>query len=119
MKRNTLPTILPFILLILSLQIVKELLKFIYEKWTYSLFIINAVTNTISIIILFFIKNKLWNENFIGELLAQRVIIEGSDSFNTITILWEQLTFWIIVLSIIGLFIDIIVTFFKIHQRKK
>lgn len=64
-----------------------QIVKLIYEKWTYSLFLIGTIVNSISIAILFFIKNKLWNEHFISELLGQRIITEATNSLKTVTIL--------------------------------
>lgn len=112
------PSLLIFIVLLFGLNIFKELLKLIYEKWSYSLIGIITIINTLSVIILFSLKSHLWNKHFISELTQEGVIVKGSDGYSTVTTIWEQLTFWIMMLAIVGFIIDIIVSFIKARKYK-
>lgn len=70
-----------------------------------------TIVNIASIAILFLLKDKLWNNQFISTLVDYQFIVEGSDGYQTVIYLWEQFTFWIIILAILGLIVNILISF--------
>lgn len=108
-------------LIILAFGIVKECLKYIYERWTKSLLTYTTVLNLISIAFVLFVMTtmEIWNPNFMQELVQQGIVNEGSNGYETVRLIWEQFTFWIFVLLLIGLVWEIISGVIKTFQGKK
>src|SRR5699024_69703 len=100
------PSLLIFIVLLFGLSIFKELLKLIYEKWSYSLIGIITIINTLSVIILFSLKCNLWNKNFISELTQDGVIVNGSDGYSTVTYIWGHMIMWLYMIEMISCLSD-------------
>lgn len=108
-----------FIILILGFGVLKECLKLVTGKWSYKLAIFTTFMNAVSMAaILFIISGRdFWNPQFISELSAVGVITVGSNAFDIVTKVWDQLTFWIPILLILGLVWDTVDGF--IRARKK
>ncbi|TFJ91364.1 hypothetical protein [Lentibacillus salicampi] len=108
------------ILIVFGFGIVKECLKFMYEKWTFSLVGFTAIVNLISIaLILFMITSvQFWNPYFMNELVQHGFVNGGSDDFETVRIIWEQSTFWILIFLMFGLVWDIVAGFMKVRKAK-
>lgn len=108
-----------FIVLIFGFGILKEVLKLITGKWTYKLAFYTTIVNLVSLgaILLMISGPDFWNPNFMSELAKAGVIAAGSEPFNIVTKVWEQLTFWILILLIFGLVWDAVYGF--IRARKK
>ena len=96
-----------YIVVVLGLLIVKETLKLTFKR-NIKQAIFSAVINLISIgIIIYLTLNKaLWNQNFMSSFVDLGLLTKNSDKYNVIQTIWEQFTFWIIVLFILGLCID-------------
>lgn len=112
-------TYLMFIILIFGFGMIKECLKLISGKWTYKLAIYTTILNAVSLLaILFMISGPdFWNPEFMSELVEAGVITVGSEAFDIVTKVWNQLTFWILILLIFGLVWDAVDGF--IRARKK
>lgn len=108
-----------FIIVIFGFGIIKECLKLISGKWTYKLAIYTTILNAVSLLAILFMVSgpDFWNPEFISELVEAGVITVGSEAFDTITKVWDQITFWIFILLIFGLVWDVVDGF--IRARKK
>ncbi|MFD2923997.1 HAAS signaling domain-containing protein [Halobacillus naozhouensis] len=100
--------------------IVKEYLKLFYEKWTYKLVTFITIVNVVSIgLILFLITGfQIWNPNFMNELIQYGMITRGSEGYDVISQIWEQLTFWTVIFLVFGLLFDLIAGFVKVRKAK-
>ncbi|MFA1822907.1 hypothetical protein ACDX78_22615 [Virgibacillus oceani] len=101
--------------------VMKECLKLFYGRWTKSLVIYTAVINVISIgIIMVLVSGRsFWNPNFMNELVQYNVVTRGTNAYQTIQIIWEQLTLWILVFLLIGLVWEIVAGLFKVRKQNK
>ncbi len=108
-----------FIILIFGFGILKECFKLITKKWTYKLAILTTVLNTISIVAVLIIMNgpAFFNPYFMNELGAAGIVATGSEEFQTVTIVWEQLTYWFFILMIIGLVWEVIDVLIKARRK--
>lgn len=52
-----------------------------------------------------------------NQLAEAGMVTAGSETFNTVTMIWNQSTFWILILFIVGLVWDAVDGFIK--SRKK
>ncbi len=120
-NETTYRSFLMLILIVFGFGIVKECLKFIYEKWTYSLVVFTTIVNLISIAVIMFLitGGQFWNPNFINELVQNGFLIEGSEAYSNIRVVWEQLTLWMLILLIFGLIWDIAAGFIKVRKASK
>lgn len=109
------------ILIVFGFGIIKECLKYFYEKWTHSLVAFTAVVNLISITLIIFMitGSSLWNPNFMNELVQHGFVSEGSESYETISLVWEQFTLWAIIFFVFSLLWDIIAGWIKVRKAKK
>lgn len=119
LNEQTYGSYLMFIILLFGFGILKECLKLVSGKWTYKLAIVTTIVNAVSLVaILFMISGSdFWNPEFMNELVEAGVITVGSEAFHIVTKIWDQLTFWIIILLVIGLVWDAVDGF--IRARKK
>ncbi|HLS22610.1 MAG TPA: hypothetical protein VK037_01695 [Pseudogracilibacillus sp.] len=102
-----------FIILFFILNIIKEISKLIAERWTNVLIGIVTLINSASIAILFYFRDHLWNIRFISSLAEYGVVVRGSTKYKTIVLLWDQITFWLITLTMLGLLMGILTAFTK------
>jgi len=72
--------------------------------------------NAVSIAaILFMITGPdIWNPQFMSGLVEAGVVTVGSEAFDIVTKVWDLLTFWILILFIIGLVWDTVDGFIKV-----
>ncbi|WP_174615566.1 hypothetical protein [Virgibacillus ihumii] len=110
LNESTYASYLFFIILILGFGILKESLKLVSGKWTYKLVIYSAIINLISMVTVIIMINgpAFWNPNFMVELTQAGLLSEDSDAYVTVSKIWEQSTYWILVLLVIGLIWDVI-----------
>ncbi|WP_342028027.1 HAAS signaling domain-containing protein [Lentibacillus halodurans] len=120
LNEETYGSFLILILIVFGFGIVKECLKFRYEKWTYTLVIFTAIVNLISIAMIMFMITgaQFWNPNFMNELIQYGFVTEASQSYESIRLIWEQLTLWTLILLIFGLLLDIAIGWFKVRKAK-
>ncbi len=120
LNEKTYGLFLLLILIVFGFGIVKECLKFVYEKWTFSLVCFTTIVNLISITLILFMitSTQFWNPTFMSELVQHGFVNEGSDGYETVRLIWEQVTFWTLILFIVGLVWDIISGFIKVRQAK-
>ncbi|WP_188455939.1 HAAS signaling domain-containing protein [Virgibacillus oceani] len=107
-------------ILILGFGIIKECLKLVYGKWTFKLVIFTALTNLVSLIAVVIMINgpEFWNPEFMLQLTQAGLLSEGSETYETVSRIWEQSTFWIVIVLVIGLIWDAIDGFIKIRKSK-
>lgn len=119
LNEQTYGSYLLFILLIFGVGIIKECLKLVAGKWTYRLATYTTVVNVISMAaILFMISGPdFWNPEFMNELVEAGVVMAVSEEFDTVTAIWNQSTFWILILFIIGLAWDAVDGFIKARKK--
>ncbi|WP_099156682.1 HAAS signaling domain-containing protein [Virgibacillus ndiopensis] len=120
LNEETYGSYLFFIILIFGFGIIKECLKLIYGKWTFRLVIYTVIVNLISLVTVVIMINgpEFWNPNFMLELTQAGLLSEGSEAYGTVSKIWEQSTFWIFILLVIGLIWDAIDGFIKIRKSK-
>jgi hypothetical protein len=108
-----------FILLIFGLGIIKECLKLIFGKWTVKLVIYTSIVNLISLVAILFMINgpAFWNPNFMQELTQAGLLTEGSEAYRKASIAWEQSTFWILILLVLGIIWDAVDGFIRIRKK--
>jgi hypothetical protein len=121
LNEETYGSYLLFINLIFGLGIIKECLKLIFGKWTMKLVIYTSIVNLISLISILIMINgpAFWNPNFMQELAHAGLLTEGSDAFRKVSIAWEQSTFWILILLVLGLIWDAVDGFIRIRKNIK
>jgi hypothetical protein len=119
LNEETYGSYLFFVILILGFGIIKECLKLIFGKWTMKLVIYTLVVNLISLVAILFMINgpAFWNPNFLLELTEAGFVTEGSEAFKTVSIVWEQSTFWILILLVLGLILDAIDGFIRVYKK--
>ncbi|WP_152655527.1 hypothetical protein [Oceanobacillus sp. CFH 90083] len=107
------------ILLVFGTGIIKECLKLVKGKWTYRLAIYTTIVNAVSMAAVLFIISRpdFWNPEFMNQLVEAGVVTAGSEAFDTVTAIWNQSTFWILILFIIGLAWDAVDGFIKSRKR--
>jgi uncharacterized membrane protein len=105
LNAETYPSYLVLVSLILGFGILKECFKLVKRNWTSKLATLTVVVNTISIGMVIAIINQsdFWNPHFLNQLVEAGIVTAASEAFQVITIIWEQFTFWIFILLIIGL----------------
>ncbi|GAA0603697.1 hypothetical protein GCM10009001_20940 [Virgibacillus siamensis] len=115
LNENTYVSYLFFIILILGFGILKESLKLVYGKWTIKLVVYSAIVNLISMVTVMIMINgpAFWNPDFMVELTQAGLLSKGSDAYGTVSKIWEQSTYWILVLLVIGLIWDVIDGYIK------
>lgn len=118
LNEETYVTYLLFIIVVLGFGILKECLKLIYAKWTFKLVTFTAVINLVSLaaVMLMITGPEFWNPNFINELVQNTNLTAGSESYGTISKVWEQSTRWILIFLIFGLIWDAVAGFIKIRK---
>ncbi len=121
LNENAYSSILILIILFIGLIIVKESLKLFYGRWTKAMLIYTAMLNVISIglITVLISGENLWNPNFMNELVQYNVVTRGTDAFRTAQIIWEQVTFWTLVILVMGLVSEIIKGLIKVRKQSK
>ncbi|RDW21274.1 HAAS signaling domain-containing protein [Oceanobacillus chungangensis] len=119
LNEQTYGTYLLFIILIFGFGVIKECLKLVFGKWTYKLAAYTLIVNLISMagVLLMISGPEFWNPNFVMELVDAGILTTGSEAFDIVSKIWEQSTFWIFILLIIGLIWDAVDGF--IRARKK
>ncbi|CEI81771.1 HAAS signaling domain-containing protein [Oceanobacillus oncorhynchi] len=119
LNEQTYGSYLLFIVLIFGSGIIKECLKLVAGEWTYRLAAYTTIVNVVSMAaVLFMISGPdFWNPEFMNQLAEAGVVTAGSETFNTVTMIWNQSTFWILILFIVGLVWDAVDGFIK--SRKK
>lgn len=113
-------SLLLVILIVSGFGIVKECLKFMYQKWTFSLVIFTTIVNLISITLILFMttNSSFWNPNFMNELVQHGFVNEGSDGYETVRRIWEQITLWTLIILIVGLVWDFVAGLVKVRKAK-
>ncbi|WP_246247374.1 HAAS signaling domain-containing protein [Piscibacillus halophilus] len=108
------------ILIVCGFGILKECLKLFYERWTYSLVTLTAIVNLVSITIFFYLlnENRFWNPDFMNELVQNGIVTNGSDNYQVIKIIWEQMTLWGLVILVLGLIWDVVTGFIKVRKAR-
>src|SRR5690625_21655 len=108
------------LLIVFGFGIIKESMKFIYEKWTYSLVIFTAIANILSLIFIMFIitGDNLWNPEFMNELVQHNFVKEGSEGYDTVRLLWERLTQWVMLFFAFAFVWDIVAGYIKVRKGK-
>ena len=111
---------LPLMLGVILLFIIRESAKLKFQQWTLSLAIITAVINVIGIAVIVFVmlSGKLWNPNFMGELIQSGVVNESGKNFELVTELWNKGTVGVMILFAVGLFWDSIIGFVRARKVK-
>lgn len=108
------------IILVFGFGIIKECFKLVTKKWTYKLVSLTAILNAISIVAVLFILNgpAFWNPNFMDEIGEAGILTAGTNEFQTVATVWEQLTFWFFILLIVGLIWEVIDVLMKTRKNK-
>ncbi|MFD1170237.1 HAAS signaling domain-containing protein [Oceanobacillus caeni] len=119
LNEQTYGSYLMFIILLFGFGILKECLKLVSGKWTYKLAIVTIIVNAVSMAAIVFIINgpDFWNPEFMNELAEAGVVTVGSEAFDIVNKVWDQLTFWIIILLVIGLVWDAVDGFIKARKK--
>jgi len=119
LNEQTYGTYLLFIILLFGFGIIKECIKLIKGKWTYKLVAYTTILNAISMVaILFMISGPdFWNPHFMIELAEAGVVTVGTEAFDVVTKVWNQLTLWIFILLIVGLVWDAVDGFLKARKK--
>lgn len=119
LNEQTYGTYLLFIILILGVGIFKECLKLISGKWTYKLVVFTTFVNAISMLAILFMINgpDFWNPEFMNELVKANVVTSDSEGFHAVQKIWDQLTYWILVLMMVGLVWDAIDGLIKARKQ--
>lgn len=119
LSEQTYGTYLLFIILIFGIGIVKECFKLVSGKWTFKLAFLISLLNALSGLAILFIISKpnFWNPEFMNQLVNAGIVTAGSEAFDTISKIWEQVTFWILILIVLGLIWDAIDGFMKARKK--
>jgi len=104
---------------IIGLWIAKEVIKLFYEQWSNALSSIIASINGISllVVIYLFYSEKIWNENFMGEVVSGGFVEINSEAYSVLEKAWEQSTFWFPILLVIGLVAEIIFSYWRANKQ--
>ncbi len=97
----------PLVSIIGALGILKEILRIITRRRSVKLAIAHAVLTAASTLLLCMIvaDSAIWNTGFINQLAEAGVLITGTESYDTVSSLWNGLPQWtLLVIVIIALF---------------
>ena len=108
-----------FILILLTLNIIKEIAKLVIGQWTNRLTGLITLVNSLSIIILFYFRDQLWNPQLIRSLISYDIIVRGTERYKMTILLWDQFTFWLVTLATLGLLMGIVTAFTKAANSSK
>lgn len=110
---------LMLLFLIFGFSLIKEILKLIVGKWTKRLVVYTMLLNLASFTILIFMISgqNFWNPNFMNELVEAGIVSAGTEAYDVVSIIWDQLTFWIIIIFIVSFVWEAVDGF--IRARKK
>ncbi len=119
LNTETYGTYLLFIAVIFGFGIIKECLKLIYGKWTVKLVTYSAIFNIVSLLIIatMIAGPEFWNPEFMDQLVQKQFFAAGSDAYQTVSIIWEQSTKWILILMGVGLIWDVADGIIKIRKK--
>lgn len=109
---------LPLIILLLGISIIKSSMKLIIGKWTFKLVVFLFVCDLVTLVVLFILLSplSLLNPHFLSDLTAANVITKGSDVYEIIHQLWNQSTFWIMLIAIVTTIIDALSGLYKLRK---
>lgn len=119
LNEETYGTYMWLILLVLGFGILKESAKLVKGKWTYPLVTFTTIVNAISMAVILLLVNKLdfWNPTFMSELVEVGILNFGSDAYEVVNKIWEQSTFWIFMILLIGLVWEAINGFLRARKN--
>lgn len=60
-----------------------------------------------------------WNPTFMEDLVQAGMIVPTSESYSLFSQLWDRITFWIVILMIVGLGIDALNGFLRAGIKTK
>lgn len=107
------------IILLLGISILKECIKLVIGKWTVKLAVISTILNAISLTIILFLINQadFWNPTFMQDLVASDIVSFGSDAYDVVSKVWDQVTLWLVIILVIGLIWETIDAFLKTRKN--
>lgn len=85
---------LPWIWLLAVAGIARDVLKFIWRKWTTPLLIYQYafLAASLTLAVMLFANSDIWNPQFMGGLVDIGLIAEGSAGFHTVQSIWNRIT---------------------------
>lgn len=94
-----------FIMLFFVFDILKECMKLVTGKWTVKLAIMTTIVNAISFVGVLFLINRpdFWNPTLMNEVVESGIVTIGSEVYEIVSKIWDQVTFWILIVFMIGL----------------
>ena len=107
------------IILLLGISILKECIKLVIGKWTVKLAVISTILNAISLTIILFLINQadFRNPTFMQDLVASDIVAFGSDAYDVVSKVWDQVTLWLVIILVIGLIWETIDAFMKVRKN--
>ncbi len=119
LNEDTYGKYLLLIFLVFGFGIIKECLKLVSGKWTYKLAINTTIVNVVSMVAILFMINgpEFWNPTFMSELVNAGVVEAGTEAYDVVAKIWEQTTFWILILLLIGLVWDAVDGFRRARKK--
>lgn len=104
-----------FIYFILGMSILMECIKIIAGKWTLKLAWFTTLINLITfVIIVIMVSNQaIWNPHFLEQLGQSDMINVGSESFETITFIWDRSRMIVLLSIAVVLLIETVTNFVR------
>lgn len=113
------PLTYALLLFLLGIWILKDAVKLFYERWTTALAAFITIINSLSIalVITLFYTKKVWNSNFLQEAVDSGYLVSGSNGYEVFRSGWENSTYFIPILLIIGLAGEIVYSYWKAARK--
>lgn len=113
------PLTYALMLFLLGIWILKDAIKLFYERWTNSLTAFITIINSLSIalVITLFYTKKVWNSNFLQDAVDYGYVEAKSDGYEVLQSGWENSTFLIPILLLIGLAAEIVYSYWRANRK--
>lgn len=111
---------IPLIWVLTAIGILRDCMKMISRKWTFQIVVYHLFFNIASFIfvLVLFTDPTIWNAQFMNELVNAGAVAEGSESYQTISTIWDRSREGIIYIIALITVIDSVATGLKLYRKQ-
>lgn len=93
-NREVFQSFVPFIWIVLSANILNEILKLVAGRWTFPLLMLEIGVTLLSFVLAIFMFSDLsiWNPEFVEQMSQTDIIPKSSDLFGSLSNIWQVVT---------------------------
>jgi|GEM_PF-6213437 len=80
--------------------------------------LISVIVLAIIGLIIIIAEPAIWNPKFMTQLIESGYLAANSEAFNTVRVIWDQATVWLLILFLFALVWDIIDGIIRVRKSK-